>query len=327
MKTIGITYDLKAAYMAMGMSSEEAAEFDKIETIDAIDQALQQLGYETVRIGHARELLESLANGGRWDMVFNICEGLNGIGREAQVPAILDLYGIPYVFSDPMVLALCLHKGMTKRVIRDLGLPTAPFVVVNDPEEINDIHLEFPLFAKPVAEGTGKGIGGNSIINKPEDLFPVIHEKLLRYKQAVLVETFLPGREFTVGVVGSGRDSRCIGIMECHFRKNAELNAYSYDNKSNYEDFMDYSIPQDEVALAACQLAVDAWKGLGCRDGGRVDIRLDAAGIPNFIEVNPLAGLHPIDSDLVIIASKMGHSYTDLIRWIMDSACRRVFND
>jgi D-alanine-D-alanine ligase len=321
---IGITYDLKADYMAMGLSSEEAAEFDKIETIDAIDHALIELGYKTVRIGHAHALLKRIAKGERWDAVFNICEGLHGIGREAQVPAILDLFQIPYVFSDPMVLALCLHKGMTKRIIRDLGLATPAFAVVSQESEIALVNLPYPLFAKPVAEGTGKGITGNSSIKNREELQASVSEKLKRYNQPVLIETFLPGREFTVGVVGTGDKARSIGLMECHFRENVELNAYSYDNKSNYEEFMDYSVPTDAMAEKVCQLAVDSWRGLGCRDGGRVDIRLDAQGIPNFIEVNPLAGLHPIDSDLVIIAGKYGHSYTQLIQWIMESAMERI---
>jgi len=321
---IGITYDLKSDYLAMGLSEEEAAEFDKIETIDAIDSALLELGYETVRIGHAHALLKRIAAGERWDAVFNICEGLDGIGREAQVPAILDLFRIPYVFSDPLVLSLCLHKGMTKRVIRDLGLATPGFAVISQESEISEINLPYPLFAKPVAEGTGKGIGQNSCISNVEELTASVTEKLHRYNQPVLVETFLPGREFTVGVVGTADKSHSIGLMECHFRENVALNAYSYDNKSNYEDFMDYSVPTDDVAEKVCKLAVDSWKGLGCRDGGRVDIRLDAQGVPNFIEVNPLAGLHPIDSDLVIIAGKYGISYTQLIGMIMESAMIRI---
>jgi D-alanine-D-alanine ligase len=321
---IGITYDLKTDYLEMGFSEEEAAEFDKIETIDAIDEALKELGHETIRIGHVRKLINRLEKGEGWDIVFNICEGVRGIGREAQVPAVLDVYNIPYVFSDPLVLSLTLHKGMTKRVIRDLGLPTADFAVVEQKSDIAKINFPFPMFAKPVAEGTGKGIGMNSRIRNVEELKNACIEKLQRYKQAVLVETFLPGREFTVGIVGTGDKARSIGLMECHFRENAELNAYSYDNKSNYEEFMDYTVPQDEIADKVTKLAVDSWKGLGCRDGGRVDIRLDEKGIPNFIEVNPLAGLHPIDSDLVIIAGKFGYSYLDLIRFIMDSALERV---
>lgn len=321
---IGITYDLKADYQAMGFSEEEAAEFDKIETIDAIDHALQECGYTTERIGHAKSLIDAIGKEKCWDLVFNICEGYNGIGREAQVPAILDLYGIPYVFSDPLVLSLTLHKGMTKRVIRDLGLPTADFAIVSNPDDISRIDLPYPLFAKPVAEGTGKGINMNSKIRNPEELKASCLEKLDKYRQAVLVETFLPGREFTVGIVGTGDLSKSIGLMECHFRESAAADIYSYENKANYEEYMSYSTPTDDAAEAVQQLALDAWKGLGCRDGGRIDIRMDANGVPNFIEVNPLAGLHPVDSDLVIIAGKSGYSYTDLIRMIMDSAMLRL---
>lgn len=309
----------------MGLSTEEAAEFDKIETIEAIDEALQELGYLTERIGHARKLIKNLELCQKYDMVFNICEGLYGLGREAQVPAILDIYKIPYVFSDPMVLSLCLHKGMTKRVIRDMGLPTADFYVVEHESDIEKIILPYPLFTKPVAEGTGKGIGNNSCIQNFEELKQSCLEKLNKYNQPVLVETFLPGREFTVGIVGTGTNAHCIGFMECHFRESAALNAYSYDNKSNYKEYVDYIVPTGEISEKVCKLALDSWKGLGCRDGGRVDIRLDAKNIPNFIEVNPLAGLHPIDSDLVIIAGKFGYSYKDLIGFIMKSAIEREF--
>ena len=127
---VGITYDLREEYLCEGFSLEETAEFDKPDTIDSIEEALQLLGHETERIGHVRSLVARLAGGSRWDLVFNIAEGLSGFGREAQVPAVLDAYGIPYTFSDPLVLSLTLHKGMTKRVVRDLGIPTPGFAVV-----------------------------------------------------------------------------------------------------------------------------------------------------------------------------------------------------
>ncbi|MEK7244000.1 MAG: D-alanine--D-alanine ligase, partial [Thermodesulfobacteriota bacterium] len=154
---IGITYDLRDDYIAEGYTEEETAEFDHPRTIDAIEEALRDLGYETDRIGHLRALTRRLVAGDRWDLVFNIAEGLRGFGREAQVPALLDAWEIPYTFSDPLVLSLTLHKGLTKRVIRDFGIPTPDFAVVETPEEIAAMALPFPLFAKPVAEGTGKG--------------------------------------------------------------------------------------------------------------------------------------------------------------------------
>ena len=148
---IGITYDLRNDYLAEGYGEEETAEFDHPKTIAAIEAALRDLGYETDRIGHIRALAKRLVAGQRWDLVFNIAEGLRGFGREAQVPALLDAYDIPYTFSDPLVLTLTLHKGMMKRVIRDLGIPTPAFAVVESPEEIAGVRLPFPLFVKPIA--------------------------------------------------------------------------------------------------------------------------------------------------------------------------------
>jgi D-alanine-D-alanine ligase len=159
-----MTYDLRDDYLAEGYGEEETAEFDHPATIAAIEGALRTLGHETERIGHIRTLAKRLVAGEKWDLVFNIAEGLRGFGREAQVPALLEAYDIPYVFSDPLVLSLALHKGMTKRVIRDLGIPTPDFTVVESPEEIERVALPFPLFAKPIAEGTGKGVTAASKI-------------------------------------------------------------------------------------------------------------------------------------------------------------------
>src|SRR5215510_14942613 len=161
---IGITYDLRADYLALGYSEEETAEFDHGDTIDGIDGALCELGHTTDRVGNARQLVARLAAGDRWDLVFNICEGLHGLAREAQVPALLDVYGIPCTFSDALRMALCLHKGMTKDVVRAAGVPTPAFAVVERLEDLDGLALEYPLFAKPVAEGTGKGVSPASIL-------------------------------------------------------------------------------------------------------------------------------------------------------------------
>ena len=231
---IGITYDLRDAYLSMGYSEDETAELDKEETIDGIEQALHALGYETVRIGHLKELQLALSAGERWDLVFNICEGLFGIGREAQVPALLDAWQIPYTFSDPMVLSLTLHKGMTKRILRDAGISTAAFAVVKNPGDIASIDLRFPLFVKPVAEGSGKGIDGKSTVYNYLQLEEVCLRLLHDYKQEVLVEEFLPGREFTVGIVGTGENAVCVGGMEVIISKTAEEDTYSRFIKENY---------------------------------------------------------------------------------------------
>ena len=218
-------------------------------------------GFETVRIGHARALVTRLAQGERWDLVFNIAEGLKGYGRESQVPAILDVFGIPYTFSDPLVLSLCLHKGMTKHVVRDLGIPTPDFHVVEKEGEIPLVRIPFPVFVKPVAEGTGKGIRAASKVSNQEELHLVCRDLLERFGQPVVVESFLPGREFTVGIAGTGQDARVLGVMEVFLKGNAEKDAYSYANKKEYENLVEYRLGNDSEALEAGEVALAAWEG------------------------------------------------------------------
>jgi len=321
---VGITYDLRNDYLAEGYGEEETAEFDRPDTIDAIEQTLRDLGYRTDRIGHIRNLTQALARGRRWNLVFNIAEGLRGFGREAQVPALLDAYSIPYTFSDPLVLSLTLHKGMTKHVIRDLNIPTPGFQVVEEENDLRTVELPYPLFAKPIAEGTGKGITPASKILSKEELLSVGKRLLDEFAQPVLIETFLPGREFTVGIVGTGKDARSVGVMEILLTPNAENDVYSYTNKEYCEERVEYRLAEDALAKEAEKVALASWRGLGCRDAGRVDLRTDADGVPNFMEVNPLAGLHPEHSDLPIICTLAGIRYRDLIGMIMDSALQRM---
>ena len=324
---IGLTYDLRQEYLAAGLSDLETAEFDRPDTVAAIESALRQLGHKTDRIGHLRQLVARLAQGDRWDLVFNIAEGLCGIAREAQIPALLDAYGIACTFSDPLVMALTLHKGLTKTVVAAGGLPTPRFAVVEEPADIERIDLPFPLFAKPVAEGTGKGITPASKATDPAALAAVCRDLLARYEQPVLVETYLPGREFTVGITGTGAEARAIGTLEIVLLDRAEPDVYSYVNKERCEELVEYRLVQaaaDTQVRAAEQAALRAWRTLDCRDAGRVDLRCDAAGVPNFLEVNPLAGLHPEHSDLPILATKVGLPYVELIRRIVASAEPRV---
>jgi D-alanine-D-alanine ligase len=321
--TVGITYDLKEDHLREGVSEEDAAEFDSPATIEAIETTLQALGFRTERIGHLRALLARLAAGGRWDMVFNIAEGVHGIGREAQVPAVLDAFQIPYTFSDTVVLALCLHKGLTKSVVRDAGVPTPDFAVVERASDAAAVRLGFPVFAKPVAEGTGKGITGASRAGSPAQLQRVCAELLRRFQQPVLVEAFLPGRELTVGVLGTGAEARAIGALEIQLGGKAEAGAYTYHNKKHYEDRVSYAVASDEVGRKAEAVALAAWRALGCRDGGRVDLRADAQGRVRVLEINPLAGINPVISDLPILCYKVGVTYQQLIDWIFESACKR----
>ena len=325
---IGLTYDLRQEYLDAGFTEDETAEFDRISTVEAIEAALRELGHTTDRIGHARQLISRLARGDEWDLVFNIAEGLSGIAREAQVPAILDVYGIAYTFSDPLVMALTLHKGLTKTIVKAGRVRTPAFAVIEGAADIDSIELPFPLFAKPVAEGTGKGISPTSVANDKAALAAVCEQLLVTYQQPVLVETYLPGREFTVGILGTGQCARPLGTLEIILRENAEEGAYSYVNKERCEELVEYRLvwaDEDRQVRSAEQVALAAWRILGCRDAGRVDLRCDAEGRPNFMEVNPLAGLHPEHSDLPILASKVGRSYNELVEQIVESAAPRVW--
>ena len=213
---------------------------------------------------------------------------------------------------------------MTKHVVRDLGIPTPDFIVVEEVSGAERVDLPFPLFAKPVAEGTGKGIGAASKIKTKEELARVCRKLLETYDQPVLIETFLPGKEFTVGIIGTGRDAVPIGAIEVVLQKDAEPDAYSYANKKKFEKLVKYRLVQGASAERAIEVALASWQGLGCRDGGRVDLRAGADGMPQFLEVNPLAGLNPDISDLPILCGLAGMTYHDLIAKIMESALKRT---
>lgn len=321
---VGITYDLKDEYLAEGYSQEETAEFDKEETICGIENALNDAGFETERIGHAKNLIKLINERRKWDIVFNIAEGMYGIAREAQVPCILDVFNIPYVFSDGLTLSLTLHKGLTKHIIRDAGIKTADFVIIQDIGELKSVSLPYPLFAKPVAEGTGKGISISSVINSPEQLFNVCAGLLKQFNQPVLIETYLPGREFTVGISGTGKDSESLGVIEISYNKNEGAGIYGLNNKENYEQFVNYFVPEEKIITECSELALKCWKILCCRDAGRIDIRYDNNNVPNFLEVNPLAGLNFKHSDLPILCGLNGISFNELIKKIMNSAIKRI---
>jgi D-alanine-D-alanine ligase len=321
---IGLTYDLRTDYEKLGFSGEAIAEFDSIVTIDAIESALTSLGYQVERIGNIWKLVEKLAVGQRWDMVFNIAEGLYGMAREAQVPALLDAYNIPYVYSEPDILVICHNKALAKQIVAAAGVPTAQYAVIKEADDIDTISMNYPLFAKPIAEGTGKGISPRSLVKNKAELIETCLHLLGEFNQPVLVETYLPGREFTVGITGSGENAKLVGVLEVLLKLEAESVGHTYNNKENCESLVDYALMDDAVAKKAGEVALAAWRAIGCRDGGRVDMRCDAAGLPHFLEVNPLAGLHPTHSDLTILATQAKVSYKELIKRIMNSANLRV---
>jgi D-alanine-D-alanine ligase len=216
---------------------------------------------------------------------------------------------------------------LTKTIVRAAGIPTPDSLLVRGLGDLTEMKLGYPLFAKPVGEGTGKGVTPASRISSRAQLKQTCAKLLERFQQPVLVETFLPGREFTVGLLGTGADASVLGTLEIILRPEAEADAYSYVNKEKCEDLVDYPLvrPADDPQVAEAEkTALAAWRALGCRDAGRIDLRCDASGQPSFIEVNPLAGLHPQHSDLPMLATAVGMPYVELIKRIVDSAARRM---
>jgi len=322
---IGFVYDLKNDYMAAGFSEEAAAEFDSAVTIDAIEAALRGMGHEVDRVGNFPVLCGRLLKGDRWDLVFNIAEGVRGRGRESEVPCILERFDIPYTFADPLACAATLDKAVAKRLVASAGVLTARHAVVSSEAELESVDLPFPLFAKPLCEGTGKGVDGASRISGPAELGRKVRSLLADFCQAVLVEEFLPGREFTTAVLGTGRAARVLGTMEILIRQDAPTRDYSHDIKENWQQYVDYgSVSEPELKREVEALALRAHTALECRDASRVDVRLDREGRPAFMEVNPLPGLNPPHSDLPMIARREGMSYEALIAAIVNSACERL---
>jgi D-alanine-D-alanine ligase len=318
---VGLTYDLRSWYLDRGYSMEDTAEFDKQETVDALDGALHKMGFETDQIGNAFQLIESLAAGKKWDFVLNIAEGLYGDGRESVVPAILDQYKIPYVFSGPVILGVSLNKYLTRLIVSSAGVPVSPGILISTADDISKCNLKYPLFIKPVSEGTGKGITEKSMLNNANELKEMAEWILSRFNQPALVEEYLPGREFTVGIIGQGDDAKVIGGMEVICKDNLP---YSVEVKENYQQYCKY-LPIDKDSMPDCQsVALAAWNALGAVDGGRVDLKSDRNGKICFIEVNPLAGLNPVHSDLPILSRMYNIEYQTLMEMIINSALIRL---
>ncbi|MBT3323296.1 MAG: ATP-grasp domain-containing protein [Anaerolineae bacterium] len=320
---IGFTYNLRSKEKPDKNSPEDYyGEYESDETIEGITEALEKLGHEVIRIGDITSLVKFLAEGQRVDLVFNMAEGRYGRARESQVPSILEAYQIPYTFSDPLTLAICLDKGLTKDILNTAKIPT-PAHQILVPNASIETTLPFPLFVKPLYEGASKGINENAIIHTEKELTKRTKWLWKNYKQSVLLEKCLSGREFTVGILGTGKNAHAIGAMEIILKENRKV--YDFHVKENYEELTSYSFdiksPLKEKLL---NIALKSWQALQCRDGGRVDIRLDEDGNPHVLEINTLPGLHHIHSDLPIIARSIGMSFTELLDEILTHAIKRV---
>jgi len=322
---VGLVFNLKRVVPTMDGSIDNEAEFDSPKTIDAIASAIRARGHEVVLLEADRSLLTRITEA-EVDLVFNIAEGIRGRGREALVPALLELLDIPYTGSDAATLAVTLDKALAKRLVREYGVATAPFFVMTSVDQPLPPELSFPLIVKPVAEGSSKGVVATSVVHDDAALRAIVGDIVGKYNQGALVEGFLPGREFTVGMLGEDRP-RVLPPMEIVFKDKAGPNpVYTFQHKQDTGDEIVYQCPADldpELYEAIIQVAWSSWDALGCRDVARVDVRLDAAGRPCFIECNPLPGLTPGWSDLCMIATAADLSYEALIAEIMAPALRR----
>ncbi len=322
---IALCYDSKEEYLAAGHSSFEVAEFDDEGVISGLESALTRLGHRVDRVGRGRVLAARLASGERWDLVFNIAEGLRGRGREAQVPALCELFDQPYTFSDPVVCGLTLDKALAKSIVRDAGLPTPAFAVIRHAADAESVRLSGPLFVKPVAEGSSKGVSASSMVDSSRHLPLACSQLLPEFPDGLLVEELLPGREVTVGIVGNGVDRQVVAVMEIVWTEHSEVAAYTQLNKDEYLERTEYRVVTGEpLAEEAAELALDIVGVLDCRDAARVDLRCDSAGALSFLEVNPLPGLHPVRSDLPIMARLVGLPYDELLAAIVTAAHERT---
>jgi D-alanine-D-alanine ligase len=326
---IGITYDLKATGpVGTGLPDDFQEEFDSPGTIAALTAVLQGLGHVVEHLGDGRELLERLLAHPP-DLVFNIAEG-QGIGRsrEARVPAVLEMLGIPYTGSDPLTLAVTLDKDCAKRLVHSAGVAVPRGVVLTGGEDVRatveDLRLPFPVLVKPAWEGSSKGIRSKCLVDRPADLPEVIESLRHDHRQPVLVEEFIAGDELTVGVLGNA-PAHVLGIMRVLPRHATERFIYSLEVKRDWERQVHYEVPARLSAAATeavRQAALTAYRILGCRDVSRIDFRL-RGDVPYFLEVNPLPGLSPESGDLVILARQSGWSYAQLLEAIVKAALAR----
>lgn len=324
---VGIAYDLRSSFDASQGPGDQLEEYDDESTIDAIAAALEAGGCRPRKLGggpaFVREVLGSPPG-----LVFNIAEGSGGTrSREAHVPSVLEMFGIPYTHSDPLTLAACLDKAVAKRLVASAGVPTPRFAVVRATADLAGLDLRRPVIAKPLFEGSSMGIRKTSRTDDDGALARRVAELLADYREPVLVEEFCTGPEFTVGILVVDGVPTVLGVMEIAPKTGAgEDFVYSLEVKRDYLRQVEYHVPPkqpDSLIARVEQVALAAFGALDCRDVARVDLRVGSNGEPQFLEANPLPGLSPVKSDLAILARSRGIGYQELIGSIVTSARRR----
>ena len=323
---VGITYNLKKDFSRReNQPIDLLEEFDTEETIDAIRKVLEGEGHDVIKLGGDAGLIDRLRQS-PVDIVFNIAEGLQGRNREAHIPALLEFLNIPYTGSDPLTLSLTLDKAMAKRVLMSQGIPTPRFRKVERVEDLHGLDLRYPLFVKLCHEGSSMGVRLDSKTLDADALKEKTAELLKTYGSPLLVEEFVKGPEFTVGILGN-QDPFVLGVMQIEIKgRPSEESIYSLEIKREWEEKVRYHCPpmiDRDLARKIEEVALRSYRALECRDVSRVDIRVGEDQTPYFLEVNPLPGLSPVYGDLVMIARNMGWDYAKLVKTIFHHALKR----
>lgn len=326
---IGLAYDLKSEVPLSGIMPDDALEeYDSNETIQALARTLEDLGHSVVQLGGGPALLERVLRE-PVDLVFNIAEGRGTYrSREAQVPGVLEMLGIPYTGSDPTCLCICLDKPLTKTLLKAAGICTPNWQVVRNLGEVDRLQTDgvpLPAFVKPAFEGSSKGILTCSKAVTLDEAQQLARDILSRYRQPAMIEEFIPGHEITVGVMDS--PPRPAGIMRVLPRNGHNPDfTYTLEVKRDWQNLVRYDCPAQlppQTIRDIERAALRAFAVFQCKDVARVDFRVTLEGVPYLIEINPLPGLRPGYGDLPIMAAAMGCEYRDLIRQILDSALSR----
>ena len=330
---IGIAADLRPEAKGRAGSprllpEDRFEEYDSPATVEAIAGALAERGHRPRFLGGGRKFLEEVVARPP-ELVFNIAEGAGTRSREAHVPAVCEMLGVPFTGSDPLTLAATLDKAVAKRLVASAGVATARFVVCESPADLGGPdRVGFPCIAKPLREGSSMGIRRSSRVDDPEALREEVERLVADYQEPVLVEEFLPGAEFTVGILGEGAYARAIGVMEIEpLGVPVEEFVYSLEVKRNFRREVAYHVPPRRpmpLVRAVEELALASAGALGCRDLARIDVRLGADGAPRFLEANPLPGLAPGTGDVVILAELAGIPYVELVDRVVRAAVARL---
>ncbi|MDD8017768.1 MAG: ATP-grasp domain-containing protein [Bacteroidota bacterium] len=317
----------------LSSSVDAYAEWDTIDTIHAVRDAIA-LRHSVTLIEANEQTFEKFTTL-RPEIVFNIAEGRFGVSRESQIPSMLEMLNIPYTGSDPLTLGICLDKSRAKEILSYYSVPTPKFIVVSSLSQLESLAFPVPAMVKPLFEGSSKGIFNSSLVQTDKELFSQIENVLTKYEQPALVEEFLPGREFTVAMLGNGDDVRVLPIVEIKFDSlPIGVNPiYSYEAKwiwdqaSNPLEIFECPAKLDPHIKSEIEFVCRrAYNVLRCKDWSRIDVRLDKNGRANIIEINPLPGILPNPEDNSCFpkaARAAGLGYSEMLNFVLDAACKR----